>query len=863
MGEVYRARDTRLDRTVAIKILPAALSGDDHARQRFEREARSISSLNHPHICTLHDIGHADGTDYLVLEYLEGETLEKQLEKGPIPTEQLLRYATQIADALEKAHRAGIIHRDLKPGNIMLTKSVAKVLDFGLAKATPANAAMALATEGSRSLTAEGAIVGTFQYMAPEQLEGKEADARTDIFAFGAVLYEMATGKKAFRGKSQASLIASILASEPQPIATLAPMTPPSLERAVKKCLEKDPDDRWQTAHDLRDELKWIGESSSAVAAGRATVAGKKNTERAAWAIAGIMTLLAIAFGAHYFRRPTSEVHLVRSSILPPEKVTFSFSGPRGGPAALSPDGQTIAFTATSADGKDLLWIRSLTKIAAQLLPGTEGAAFPFWSPDGQFVGFFANGKLKKIEIASGSVQTISDAAQGRGGTWNREGTIVFAPNPRGLLFRVPASGGSAIPATTLADPSQTTQRWPWFLPDGKHFLYLAGNLAGSQGQSVYVASLDSKENKLILHANSNALYAQGYLLFLRERTLMAQRFDLKQLQLVGDSTAIAEDINGWKPIRSAFFSASDNGVITYQTGEAGAASQLSWFNRQGTLVSSLGESLPYLNLRLSSDQARLAVVIEEPAVNIWLYDLSRGVKTRFTSDLGPDTNPVWSPDGSRIIFASGRKGPFVLYQKLVNGSGDEEILFESGGNTKLPTDWSADGHFVAFEQSDPSTNTQSDIWILPMFGERKPFAFATSQFDERGAQFSPNGKWIAYTSDESGQTEIYVAPFPGPGTKWRVSTAGGAQPKWRRDGKELFFLAADKKLMAAEVKESAAKFEIGSIRPLFSIHARAIFSASVYDVSADGQRFLVNTLGSENLQPLTLVTNWTADLKK
>jgi Tol biopolymer transport system component len=552
----------------------------------------------------------------------------------------------------------------------------------------------------------------------------------------------------------------------------------------------------------------------------------------------------------------------VRSSIFPPEKVTFNFSGPRGGPPAISPNGQTIVFAAFSVDGKSLLWTRPLKKLAAQPLPGTEGAAFPFWSPDNQFVGFFAGGKLKKVEIASGNIQTICEAGEGRGGTWNREGTIVLAPHARSMLVRVQATGGSPVQVTTLTEPNQTTHRWPSFLPDGKHFLYLAGNVAGTQVNDIYVASLDSKQNKLLLHANSPAIYAQGYLLFLRDRTLMAQRFNWEKLELVGESEAIADDINGWKPIRSGFFSAS-HGVLAYHAGESGAASQLSWFNRQGKQVGALGESLPFLNIRLSGDQAKLAVVLEEPAVNIWLYDLSRAVKTRFTSDLGPDISPVWSPDGSRIVYASAVKGPFALYQKAVNGSEGAETLFYSGSGTKLPTDWSPDGRFVAFEQLDPAANTKTDIWILPMFGDRKPFPFANTQFDERSAQFSPNGKWMAYTSDESGEDEVYIAPFPGPGTKLRVSAAGGAQVKWRRDGKELFFLAPDKKLMSAEVKENGSKLEIGTVRALFPINVRAGSSLSTYDVSADGQRFLFNGVTAENLQPLTLVTNWTADLKK
>lgn len=868
MGEVYRARDTRLDRTVAIKVLPSQFSQNAELRQRFEREARAISSLSHPHICTLHDIGHQEGTDYLVMEYLEGETLLERLEKGPLPTAQVLRYAVEIADALGKAHQQGIVHRDLKPGNIMLTKSGAKLLDFGLAKlkvqVAPVADALTEMTAGDRKLTEKGTLVGTFQYMAPEQLEGKEADARTDIFAFGAVVHEMTTGKPAFTGKSKASLIAAILEKDPPPISSLQPMAPPALDHVVKRCLAKDPADRWQTVHDLMHELKWIAESGSEVSIPAPVVARRKGRERSAWTLAMLMTVVAVALAVAYFRSPGSEVRSVRAFIPPPEKATFNFWGPRGGPVAVSPDGRNLAFGATAEDGKNLLWVRPLNGLAAHALPGTEGASFPFWSPDSRFIAFFANGKLKKIEASGGRALAICDAGQdSRGGTWNREGMIVFAPAPFGSLYRVPATGGVPTPVTKLDESSQTTHRWPWFLPDGRHFLYLAGSLGVSGFQDIYVASLDSKESKLLLHASSSTAYAQGHLLFLRERTLVAQPFDLKRLELVGDALPIAEEVNGWRPVRSAFFSASDNGILSYQAGGSGSVSRLAWLSREGKQISALGEQLPYFAPRLSTDGLRLAVVIEEPSVNIWLYELPRGVNTRFTTGSGPDTSPVWSPDGSRIVFASARKGPFDLYQKPASGSGNEELLLHSAAS-KIPTDWSADGRYIAFEQGDPKGNTRTDIWMLPMFGDRKPFPFVETQFDERGAQFSPDGRWIAYTSDESGQDEIYVAPFPGPGSKWRISTAGGEEPKWRRDGKELFFLAGDKKLMAAQVKGNGSTFEIGVVRPLFQIHGRKIGGAStVYDVSADGQRFLVNTLAEENPSPLTLVVNWTADLKK
>ncbi len=868
MGEVYRARDTRLDRTVAIKVLPSHLSSDPKGRQRFEREAKTISSLNHPHICTLYDVGRVGETDYLIMEFVEGETLSARLDKGPLPIEQVLRIGVEMADALDKAHRLGIIHRDLKPGNIMLTKSGAKLLDFGLAKPVVAadSAATAMLT-ASKPLTKEGTIVGTFQYMAPEQLEGKNADARSDIFSFGAVLYEMATGKKAFEGKTTASVIAAVLASEPTPISTLQPMTPPALERLVKKCLAKDPDARWQSAADLRDELKWIaeGDVGTGLAPPRVTQASPLQN-RLGWGLAAVFALVAITFGVAYFRRPAPETRAIRSYILPPEKATFNFLGPTAGPLAVSPDGRSLVFSATAADGKNLLWVRPLNGLAAQALPGTEGAAFPFWSPDSRFIGFFANGKLKKIEASGGPAQPICDAGEARGGTWSREDVILFSPQPLGPLYRVSATGGVPTLVSKLGETSQVTRlRWPWFLPDGRHFLYLATAELDSEDEGIYAASLDSKETKLILHASSSMGYAQGYLLFLRERTLMAQPFDSKRLELAGDALPVAEQVEGWRPIRRAFFSASDNGILAYQGGGLAAGSQLAWFGRDGKQTNSLGEPLPYFALRLSPDGLRLAVSVEEPHsgnVDIWLYELSRGVKTRFTSHPGPDILPLWSPDGTRIVFASARKAPFALYQKPSSGSSNEEVLLQDEA-AKLPSDWSRDGRFIAFQNRDPKKNNRAAIWILPMFGDRKPFAFLDTQFNEREAQFSPDGRWIAYTSDESGQDEVYVAPFPGPGGKWRVSSAGGEEPKWRRDGRELFYLAADKKLMVAEVKENGSRFEVSVVRPLFPIHGRKIGFATVYDVSAEGQRFLVNSLTEENPSPVTLVVNWTADLTK
>ncbi|HEX9689512.1 MAG TPA: protein kinase, partial [Thermoanaerobaculia bacterium] len=528
MGEVYKAKDTRLERTVAVKVLPARLSENPEFRQRFEREAKTISQLSHPHICTLHDVGNQDGVEYLVMEFLEGETLTERLAKRPLPLEQVLRYGIEISDALDKAHRQGIVHRDLKPGNVMLTKSGLKLVDFGLARlAGPAlgsivSSLSVVPTQAEKGLTARGAILGTFQYMAPEQLEGGEADGRTDIFALGLLLYEMATGQKAFSGKSQASLIGAILKDDPAPISSVQPMAPPALDRLVKTCLAKNPDDRFQTAHDVRLQLQWIAEGGSVAGVAAPVAARRKSREKLAWALFAIAALAAAGLGGFLVARWPQPPRTVRSSLLPPEKSSFAFEF---GPMALSPDGRRVAFVATSS-GINMLWVQPLSGVSAQPLAGTDGASNPFWSPDSRFLGFFADRKLKKIEASGGPPQTLADASLGRGGSWNREGVILFVPNSREVVHRVSASGGGASPVTKLdARASELSHRWPVFLPDGRRFLYLAQNSLGAgEKNGIYAASLDGGERKLLFNANTNVAYTPpGHLLFYRERTLLAR----------------------------------------------------------------------------------------------------------------------------------------------------------------------------------------------------------------------------------------------------------------------------------------------------------------------------------------------------
>jgi Tol biopolymer transport system component/predicted Ser/Thr protein kinase len=865
MGEVYKAKDTRLERTVAIKVLPQHLSSSPEVRQRFEREAKTISQLSHPHICALYDVGNQDGVEYLVMEYLEGETLAERLVKGPLPTERTLRYGIEIADALDKAHRQGIVHRDLKPGNVMLTKSGVKLLDFGLAKAVhPASSASALTslpTEGP-ALTAEGTILGTFQYMAPEQLEGHESDARTDIFAFGAVLYEMATGQKAFSGRSRASLIGAILKDEPPLISTVQAMAPPALDRVVRTCIAKDPEDRWQTARDVLLQLKWIQEGGSQAGL-FAPAARRRNRERLAWvaAAAGVATALALA--AVLVSRTPDTRRTVQSSILPPEKAVFAFEN---GPVAVSPDGSRLAFVARAADGKSALWVRPLTGLSAQTLPGTDGASHPFWSPDSRFLGFFAGGKLKKIEASGGPPQTICDAPSGRGGTWNRKGVILFAPMAREGILQVSSAGGIPSPATRLDETRQESgHRLPVFLPDGRHFLFLS--ISGPELRRLVCGSLGGRETRELLRVNSNFSYVEpGYLLFLRERTLLAQRFDAKRIELSGEAFPVGEQIQYFPDRGFGVFSASNDGTLVYQRA-AGAPSQMFWTDRGGKPIETVGPPGLYRCPRLSYDGRRVAVDIEDPQTgrsDIWVYDLSRRVFTRLTFGPADNTYPIWSPD-ERIAFMSTAKSRGDIVVKPSSGSGGEEFLTGSdtpgtrSDEAKFPDHWSRDGRFLAYHTA--GVKTGPDLWMISL-ADRKSALFLAAPAADVLPFFSPDGRWIVYQSTESGRFEIYVRPFPQPGGKWQVSTGGGHFPVWSADGKEIFYVGDDNRLTAVPVRTESG-IELGTPEPLFEVRLRSVLGRA-YDVSADGKRFLLNTaLEDVRSASLTLVQNWTAEPKR
>ena len=873
MGEVYKARDTRLERTVAIKVLPAQFAADPQFRERFDREAKAISQLSHPHICTLHDVGRQDGIDYLVMEYLEGQTLAERLQMGALPLDQAVQCAIQIAGALDNAHRRGIVHRDLKPGNIMLTKSGAKLLDFGLAKASGA----AIVEAGLSMLpttppmTAQGTILGTLQYMAPEQLEGKEADARTDLFAFGAVVYEMLTGKKAFEGTSQASLIGSILKDTPKPVSTLQPAVPPALDHLIAVCLEKDPENRWQTARDVWTESRWIAEGRTDVGPAHVAVPHPKS-QRLAWVLRAVVTLLvfALAVPAYLYLRDPGETDEMRFVVSVP---------PMTNPAGLtvSPDGRWIAFVAAASVGTTALFIRPIAALTPQQISGTEGSGgigagtnitgSPFWSPDSRAIAFVAGGRLKKVDVSGGATQEICKVSNFQGGTWNNDGVILFGSNTG--LHRVSATGGDPAALTTL-DPSQLeiAHAAPYFLPDGRHYLY--STIAGQGSSAIHAGSLDSKKTTRLLVALSKGMYAEpGYLLFHREGTLIAQPFDANRLELTGEPVSIADHVANNSA--QAAFAVSQDGVLVYRTGGAAASSQFVWFDRAGKPLGSVGEPggyAPYFDL---SPDGKLIAVSQrkssDSAGDIWLIDAGRGALTRFTFDSPVTTDGqrdvVWSPDGRRLAFSSFTKGNRDVVVKNASGLGEETPLLDSP-NREVLEDWSKDGRYIAYGlDSGPNGTPAQDLYVLPLFGDRKPIPIVQSPFQENEAHFSFDGKWLAYASNESGGFQAYVMSFPALNQKRQVSTNGGSQPQWRRDGKELYYLAPDGKLMAVDIT-GGATIDSGTPRELFDTELTLSPLQDQYRVTPNGQRFLVlKPVTEATPTPITVVVNWAAGLRK
>jgi len=871
MGEVYRARDTRLDRTVAIKVLNSQLIVSTELKARFEREAKVISQLQHPNICVLHDIGSENGTDFLVMEFLEGESLSEKLKRAPLPIDELLKTAIEVADALEKAHRAGIIHRDLKPGNVMLTKSGAKLLDFGLAKAmtspvaaagnssTSVFAAAATLSSPASPLSSAGAILGTVQYMAPEQIQGLEADARSDIFAFGLLLYEMATGKHAFQGKTQSSVVGQILAVDPPPISSLQPMTPPALSRLVSTCLEKDPNERLQTIHDVKLRLAEIAEAPEP-----STQIVKSNPARTRNRILWLgvaFAVILIAIAATYFatiRQQPKQV--MRSTILASDKTFFVTTAPDSGVPVLSPDGTRLAFIARDTKGQISLYVRAIDSVTAQPLSGTIGAVHPFWSPDSHNLGFFADGQLKRIDANGGPAQELALADRGRGGAWNSDGTILFSPGINDPLLRVPAGGGTVAPASKLS-PGEVGHRWPYFLPDGKHFLFWA---RGDRAH-ICIGSLDSLDHSQILDNATNAVYAPpGYLLYVRGDTLVAQPFNARKLAIVGDAVPLAGHITTNGPSFRGVFSASDTGLLTYQSGGTSGGWQMQWAGRDGKPVTTISDVATFLEPTISPEGKRIAVAYADSNgfPEVWVFDLARGANTRLTFDPSTHAFMIWTPDGKKIIYSSARTGHLDIYSKSADGSGSEEVVLQDEGGKSWKS-ISPDGRYLAYQRTDPAGKTAEDIWVLPLFGDRKPFPIVQTPFLDLTPAISPDGKWLAYASDENRTREVYITPFPGGGPKWQVSTAGGSYPKWRGDGKELYFISYNGNLNAVDVKTSPKSVTLGTPHALFESSLQG-FNYGPYDVTRDGKQFLLNgTISQEANEPLTLVTNWFAEIKK
>jgi serine/threonine protein kinase len=840
MGEVYRARDTRLERTVAIKVLPARLSASPESRRRFEREARTISQLSHPHICALHDVGREGETEYLVMEYLDGESLAERLLKGPLPLEQTLRYGMQIADALDKAHRQGIVHRDLKPGNVMLTKSGVKLLDFGLAKAVapPTQPSSLTALPTQHALTQEGTILGTFQYMAPEQLEGREADPRTDIFAFGCVLYEMATGKKSFSGATQASLISSILRDEPPPISQVQPMSPPALDRIVQTCVAKDPEERWQSAADVGRELRWIGESPASGPI--PTVVRRRAQPWIPWAVAVLATLVAggIAFTSRRPRAAVTEPMLL--TIVPPQRtlLTDSFE--------ISPDGRKLVFGGI-ADGKMMLRVRDLDSNEVRPLPGTETAETPFWSPDGRFLVFFSRAKLRRIELSTGSVEVLGDAELGRGGTWGSRGDILFTPKSIGSINRISASGGQPEPVTRLK-PGEAMHRWPYMLPDGRRFLMFV-KTDKPETTGIYIASLGVPGHKLLVrNGAAGEFLAPDILLFVRGETLLAQRFDLDRGEVRGDPIAVT------RPVMRAdvafyrdLFSVSREGIVVFRPGSA--SRRLVWADRRGNVLKAVGPTGAIMNVNLSPDNRAAAFTLrqaETGTASVWTLDLARDVATPFVEG---GWMPIFARDGGSILYRSeGVK--FELRRKSLRDQREETIVSD---NFATPWDVSADGRYVLYNR----TKANADVGIASLTGDPRPQLLLTSEYEERSPSFSPDGHWFTYSSSEPGQHEVFVRRLPMTDEKWAVSNGGGLQPLWSRDGKEIFYAALDGRLMTVPVS-AGSTFSSGTPQPLFQTSLRLNNASRQYTASADGQRFLMvvpaQDVDSENFRVLL---NW------
>jgi serine/threonine protein kinase/Tol biopolymer transport system component len=861
MGEVYRARDEKLNRDVAVKVLPASLSEDAERLHRFELEAQATGALNHPNILVIYDVGTNANAPYVVSELLEGDSLRDRLDHGPLSSRKSIDYGTQLARGLAAAHSRGVIHRDLKPENLFITRDDhVKILDFGLAKLVQPSDEIVQTDVATRKVhTDPGTVMGTAGYMAPEQVRGHPVDHRADIFSFGAVLYEMLSGRRAFHGDSAIETLNAILKEDPASITDTNPNIAPALERVVWHCLEKNPEHRFQSASDVAFALESLSgvsthASQQTLTYGAIPVERRWPRERLIWLavcllLIGGMSALAVA----YLTRSEPNTHAVRLALTTPDKSTFPAH------VTISPDGLQVAFTASNTEGKRELWVRSLDADTAQPLSGTEGARAPFWSPDSRSIGYFAGGKLFKVEAARGRPQYLCDVRENGGGAWGREGVILFG-GPEGIS-RIGAQGGTPELATKI-DAKEEAHRWPYFLPDGRHFVFLA-DAQTTENHHVRIASLGSQESQILFGAVTRIAYAPpGYLIYVNQGVLVAHPFDAQSLKLTGDPTTLAEHIAEVGDNHEFDFSVSDNGVLAYQIG--GSKSELVWFDRSGKRLESAGAPDNYAAVTLSPDGRRAVTGLLDAdgrQSDLWLIDLSRGTKARLTFNSQSDGDPLWSPDGKRIVFTSNRAGDghVHLYDMPAGANGDEQLLLQADGDD-IPTSWSHDGKHILFMRFQ--SGGRSSVWLLPLDDRQAKPLFQSNAFDVSAAVFSPNGHFIAYTSDESGRSEVYVQRFPLSGEKWVISSGGGFLPQWREDGKELFYVTTDGKVMSAEL-ESDGAFDSLVTKALFQVDIKRA-PGCPYAVAPDGSRFLINTpADASNPVPMTVVLNWPATLKK
>ena len=877
MGEVYLARDVEIGRDVAVKVLPSTFSTDADRLKRFQQEACAAGALNHPNILSIYDVGRYDGAPYVVSELLEGETLRNRIAGSPLNQRRAIDYALQIANGLAAAHEKGIIHRDLKPDNIFITNDGrVKILDFGLAKLTQLDGSQSQTEIPTRRVDTEpGVVMGTVGYMSPEQVRGQLVDHRSDIFAFGAILYEMLSGKRAFHGQSAADMMSAILKEDPPDLSDTNNAISPTLERLVNHCLEKSPEARFHSARDLAFALETIsGSSGSSADKTLTTIAplppSRISAARLPWIISAILgfgLIAALPFAIMYFWRPasTTSAAVSRFNIPLPDKTRII------GPPVLSPDGRQLVFRLNTDDGKELLWLRAMDAVDLRPLNGTDGGTHPFWSPDSRSIGFFAGGKIKRVDLSGGPPQPLCDAVTNLGGTWGRNGVIVFAQDQTDGLYRVPASGGASVRITEVdSSRKELGHAWPYFLPDGEHFLYLARSTQ-PENSAIYVGSLDSKERKQLLKAHSSMAFAPpNFLLFVREETLMAQEFDADTLELTGGQFIVSEETTR-NPINGrAFFSVSQNGVLAVRTGDL-VLNQLTWFDRTGKALGSISPPGNHSAPALSPDEKKVVVGKVDFATttssDLWVIDLERQTTTRLTFDQANERAPAWSPDGNYIAFSATREGLTSLSRRLSNGAGAEEPLLTSS-EAKLAVDWSSDSRFMLYGQLNAGTIW--DLYVLPLTGEGKAQPIAQTKFVEIQGRFSPDSRWVAYSSNESGQFQVYVQSFPSNGSKWPISIKGGSQPRWRGDGRELYYFTPERELMAVEVNAESGTLKVGIPQPLFQFRVGGAgvdlgFPGSgYYTVTRDGKRFLVTStseLGEK--QQVSVVINWASNLRR